>query len=107
MRSHEVTVGRTVAVVIDHGEDFYTALTEACQAHGIRQGYIPMFVGGLSSAKIVGTCEQIKNPLAPVWSQVHLTNVEALGAGTLAYDETTDTCSPHVHISVALRARVS
>ena len=100
MRSHEVTTGRTVVAVFDHGEDFYTALDQACRAHNIRQGYIPMFIAGLSSADIVGTCDRLDNPQAPVWSKVHLTNLEALGGGTLAYDPDTDTIQPHIHVTV-------
>jgi hypothetical protein len=50
-----------------------------------------MFIAGLASADIVGTCERLEDPNAPVWSKVHLTNIEALGGGTLAYDENTDT----------------
>lgn len=41
MRSHDVTLGRTIAVVFDHGEDFYAALDQACRTHGIRQGLHP------------------------------------------------------------------
>lgn len=100
MRSHEVTTGRTVVAVFDHGEDFYAALDQACRAHDIRQGYIPMFIAGLSSADIVGTCDRLDNPQAPVWSKVHLTNLEALGGGTLAYDPDTDTIQPHIHLTV-------
>ena len=36
--------------------------------------------------------------------KVQLTNVEALGAGTLAYDPVTETVAPHIHISVGLKA---
>lgn len=104
MRSHEVTVGRTVAVAFDHGEDFHTALADACRAHQIRQGYIPMFIAGFATAEIVGTCQRLDDPLAPVWSAVHLSNVEALGAGTLAYDEHIDTVQPHLHVTVGLKA---
>jgi predicted DNA-binding protein with PD1-like motif len=103
MRSHQVTSGRTIAAVFDHGEDFRTSLQEVCRNHGIRQGYIPMFIAGLSTADIVGTCERLKDPAAPVWSKVQLSNVEALGGGTLAYDEATDTISPHIHITVGLK----
>jgi predicted DNA-binding protein with PD1-like motif len=38
-----------------------------------------------------------------VWTKVHLTNVEALGAGTLAYDETNDQVLPHIHVSIGLK----
>jgi predicted DNA-binding protein with PD1-like motif len=38
-----------------------------------------------------------------VWSSVHLSNVEALGGGTIAYDESTDQILPHIHVSVGLK----
>nr|WP_247674420.1 DNA-binding protein [Micromonospora sp. C51] len=65
-----------IGVEFDHGDDFYTALTHACHTHGIRQSYIPIFIAGLSTAKIVGTCHRLDNPNAPVWSHVDLTNIE-------------------------------
>lgn len=98
MRTHELVIGRTVAVVFDHGEDFFSSLQQACAANGIRQGYIPVFIAGLSDASIVGTCEKLADPAAPVWSSVHLSNVEALGGGTLASGP--DGVSPHIHITV-------
>jgi predicted DNA-binding protein with PD1-like motif len=45
-----------------------------------------------------------ENPEAPVWSSVHLENVEAVGGGTLAYDDETGTVLPHIHVSVGLKA---
>jgi predicted DNA-binding protein with PD1-like motif len=104
LRSQEVTTGRTILAAFDHGDDFYTALDQTCREHGIRQGYIPMFIAGLRTADIVGTCEELADPDAPVWSKVHLTNVEALGGGTLAYDPATDTVTPHIHVAVGLKA---
>jgi hypothetical protein len=63
-----------------------------------------MFIAGLSTAEIVGTCQRLDDPAAPVWSAVHLTNIEALGGGTLAYDQANDTITPHIHITVGLKA---
>ena len=103
MRSHELTPGRMIGVVFDHGDNFFTALTDTCHAHGIKQGYIPMFIAGLSTAQIVGTCQRLDNPDAPVWSHVDLTNIEALGGGTIAWDDTTQTIQPHIHITVGLK----
>lgn len=34
---------------------------------------------------------------------MHLTNVEAIGGGTIAYDEANDTILPHIHVSVGLK----
>lgn len=92
-----------ISVVFDHSDDFFTALAEACRAHDIKQGYIPMFIAGLSAAKIVGTCQRLDNPNAPVWTHVDLTNVEALGGGTIAWDDTNQKILPHIHITAGLK----
>lgn len=69
----------------------------------MRQGYIPAFIAGFREVRIVGTCEKLDNPNAPVWAAVHLSNVEALGAGTLAYDQANDRVAPHIHVSVGVK----
>ncbi|MDS1272429.1 DUF296 domain-containing protein [Lipingzhangella sp. LS1_29] len=103
MRSHELTQGRTFGLVFEHGEDFFSSLHAFCHANDIRQGYIPMFIAGFSHVDIVGTCEKLTDPDAPVWSKVQLSNVEVLGGGTLAYAETTGSISPHIHVAVGLK----
>ncbi|GAB3934030.1 hypothetical protein GCM10029976_042400 [Kribbella albertanoniae] len=105
MRAAELTMGRTFAVHFDHGDDFYTALAEFCVQHEVRQGFIPMFIAGMREVQLVGTCEKLENPNAPVWSSVHLENVEAVGAGTLAYDDASGNVLPHIHASVGLKAQ--
>lgn len=92
-----------IGVTFDHGEDFFTALADACRINGIRHGYIPVFIAGFSSVEIVGTCQRLDNPQAPLWDRVHLSNVEALGGGTIAYDEAEDRILPHIHVSVGLK----
>ncbi|TDO27958.1 putative DNA-binding protein with PD1-like motif [Kribbella sp. VKM Ac-2527] len=104
MQAAEVTTGRTFAVRFDHGEDFYTALADFCRSYNVRQGFIPMFIAGLRDVDLVGTCEKLDDPDAPVWSKVHLENAEAIGGGTLAYDDTTGSVLPHIHLSVGLKA---
>jgi predicted DNA-binding protein with PD1-like motif len=103
VRSHELTLGRSFGVAFDHGEDFFTALAEFCRANHLRQGYIPVFIAGFAEAEIVGTCGKLDDPQAPVWSSVHLTNIEALGGGTLAYDEASDAVRPYIHLTVGLK----
>lgn len=105
MRSHEMTIGRTIGVTFDHGEDFFTALAEACRTNNVRQGYIPMFIAGFAEARIVGACDKLDDPAAPVWSAVHLSNAEALGGGTIAYDPENGKILPHIHVSVGLKER--
>lgn len=103
MRSHELTIGRTFGIVFDHGDDFFDTLNAFCTSNNVRQGYIPMFIAGFAEAKIVGTCERLTDPGAPVWSRVHLTNVEALGCGTIGYDPETNRVLPHIHTSLGLK----
>jgi predicted DNA-binding protein with PD1-like motif len=105
MQSRELIIGRTFGVTFDHGDDFFETLSRFCQDNDVRQGYIPMFIAGFAEAEIVGTCEKLKDPKAPVWSQVHLENAEALGCGTLAYDPENDRVLPHIHTAVGLKAQ--
>ncbi len=104
MRSHELTVARTFGVALDDGDDFFEALNRFCASTGIRQGYLPMFLAGFREAEIVGTCQKLADPRAPVWSAVHLENVDALGCGTITYDEGEDRILPHVHTTLGLKA---
>jgi predicted DNA-binding protein with PD1-like motif len=102
MRASELKHGRTFAVAFGHGDDFMTSLAKFCRDNDVRQGYIPMFLAGFAEVDVVGTCEKLDDPQAPVWTKVHLTNVEALGCGTIARDDT-DGILPHIHASVGLK----
>ena len=52
----------------------------------------------------MGTCEKLADPDTPLWSGVHPKNMEALGCGTIAYDEAEDRILPHVHAALGLKA---
>jgi|SRR5262245_1406421 len=103
MRSHELVIGRTFGLALDHGEDLFAALGEFCRANNVRQGYIPFFLAGFSSLRLVGTCEELADPVAPPPGSVYLTNVEAHGGGTLSYNAEQDSTFPHIHVSVGLK----
>jgi len=103
VRSQVLTMGRTFGVVFDHGDDFLPTLAEFCKVNNVRQGYIPSFIAGLREVDLVGTCEKLDNPDAPVWTRVHLSNVEAFGGGTLAFAPETGDVSPHIHVAVGLK----
>src|SRR5688572_21072360 len=105
MQSRELTTGRTFGVIFDHGDDFFVTLSTFCRDNDVRQGYIPMFIAGFAEAEIVGTCEKLEDPKAPVWSKVYLKNAEALGCGTLAYDPENEQVLPHIHTSLGLKAQ--
>ena len=104
MRSHEVRLGRSFAVSFDDGDDFFTALDEFCRRHEVRQGYIPSFIAGMAEVDLVGTCDKLDDPRAPVWSKVRVDNVEAFGGGNIAWDEANQRVAPHVHVAVGLKA---
>ncbi|MGH3858478.1 hypothetical protein [Actinokineospora sp.] len=70
-------------------------------------GYIPSFIAGFAEVDIVGTCDKLDDPAAPVWTKVHLRNVEAFGGGTLAYDPDTDQVLPHIHVAVGLKEQAA
>jgi len=103
VHSHQLATGRTFGIRFDPGESFFPALEEFCTAHGVRCGYIPMFIAAFAEADIVGTCDKLDDPAAPVWSKVHLANAEALGAGTIAYDGEAGRILPHVHTTLGLK----
>ena len=102
MKASELKAGRTFGVTFQHGDEFMPSLADFCRENEVRQGYIPMFIAGFAEADIVGTCEKLEDPQAPVWTKVHVTNVEALGCGTIARDDT-DGILPHVHVAVGLK----
>jgi hypothetical protein len=58
----ELTIGRTFVVHFDHGDDFYTALSDFCREQDVKQGFIPMFIAGMREVELVGTFEKLDNP---------------------------------------------
>jgi predicted DNA-binding protein with PD1-like motif len=104
MKAAQLTLGRAFGVTFDHGEDFLESLAAFCAEHAVRQGFVPSFIAGLAEARIVGACDKLEDPDAPVWSAVHLTNVEAFGGGTFTHLDD-GTFSPHIHVTVGEKAR--
>jgi predicted DNA-binding protein with PD1-like motif len=103
LQSKELRLGRSFGVTFDHGDDFFTALEQFCRANKVHQAYVPAFIAGFKSVRLVGTCEKLEDPGAPVWSSVYLENAEALGSGTIAYSSADDRYLPHIHVAVGLK----
>ncbi|MER6913889.1 PPC domain-containing DNA-binding protein [Streptomyces sp. NPDC000594] len=103
MRATEFTRGREFALALDHGEDFYTALTAFCTEHEVRSAFVPVIIGAFRSARLVGACEPPADLEAPVWAETVVEYTEAQGSGTLAWDPDTGTLAPHIHISTGLK----
>lgn len=105
MKSTPLTLGRSFGLTFDHGEDFFDALTAFCTENRVSQGYIPCFIASFFEVELVGTSDKLEDPKAPVWSKVHLENVEVLGCGTLAFNPGRKAVQPHIHVSVGLKGQ--
>ncbi|MFE5594152.1 PPC domain-containing DNA-binding protein [Streptomyces sp. NPDC056549] len=103
MRFAQVRTGRQFVLALDHGEDFFGGLARFCEDQDIRSGYIPSFVGGFRSARLVGSCEPLADPEAPLWEEITVETLEALGGGTLAWDPDKDYLAPHIHVAAGIK----
>jgi predicted DNA-binding protein with PD1-like motif len=103
MRAAQTDPGRTFTVALDHGEDFHQGLAEFCARHHVRSGSVT-FLGGLRQARLVGTCGPLAEPDQPLWDEVTVDHLEALGHGTLAWNTETDAPAPHIHLTAGLKA---
>ncbi|WP_059006563.1 PPC domain-containing DNA-binding protein [Streptomyces specialis] len=107
MRASQVTRGREFVVAFDHGEDFFLSLQQFCTEHGVRSGYLPFFLGGFRSARLVGTCGPLESPETPLWESVEVRCLEVLGTGTLAWDPENGRVAPHIHVSAGLKGEAA
>ncbi|WP_326812458.1 DNA-binding protein [Streptomyces scopuliridis] len=107
MSATPLTIGRNFGVALDDGDDFLQQLGAFCAEYAIRSTYIPLFLGGFHSVQLVGTCDPIDDPSVPVWAATEYTTLEALGSGTIAWDEESDTVAPHIHIAVGLKGQAT
>lgn len=104
MQCQQAREGRTFVLAFADGDNFLDELRAFCLEQRVEQGYIPMFLGGFRTVRLVGTCEPLADPEAPVWSEVVLHHVEAFGVGTLARHPEGGGFDPHIHLSVGLKA---
>jgi len=99
----EIVVGRSLLVVVEPGEPLMTTLVAACGDHGIRQGYLPVFLGAFSTVGLIGTCRPVADPDTPISDAVWLDNVEGAGSGTLCVDPQRGETVLHLHAAVGLK----
>ena len=104
MISTEIETGRHFAVVLQPGDDVLGSLAAVCAEHGIRQGYLPVFLGAFTRVSLIGTCSPIADHGAPLPDSVHLEGVEGTGSGTIAFDPSTGGVLAHVHVAVGVKA---
>jgi predicted DNA-binding protein with PD1-like motif len=53
MKSAVLTVGRISSVTFEHGNAFFSELQAFCVENGVKQGYIPFFIAGMSEAELI------------------------------------------------------
>lgn len=104
MFSAELTAGRRFALVLQPGDDVTESLTRFCRENGVEQGYLPVFLGAFSTLSLIGTCEPVDDEFEPMPKSVHLTNVEGIGSGTIAWDGDGARVLPHLHVAVGLKS---
>lgn len=75
----------------------------ACGGHGIRQGYLPVFLGAFSTVRLIGTCGPLLDPDAPISDEVWLDNVEGSGSGTLCVDPRQGDSVLHLHAALGVK----
>lgn len=100
MRSAEVTPGRRIAVVLHSGDDVLASIAAACTEHGIRQGYIPLFLGAFRAVRFIASQVPGADPEPPLKDSVEVTYAEGVGSGSITWDA--ETGAPHVHLHVAI-----
>lgn len=101
MFSSELTTGRRFIVVLQPGDDILPSIVEACERHGIAQGYLPVFLGAFSTVTLIATSEPILDEDAPLPLTASHRNSEGTGSGTLV---TVDgSIVPHVHVAVGAK----
>jgi len=107
MTSSELKPGRYFGVTFEHEKDFFEELNLFCKDNNVKQAFIPMFIAGFSEVEMVGTCDKVENPQAPIWSKVYLEYVDVFGSGTITYDEKNQKILPHIHVSVGVKPQSS
>ena len=104
VRSHQLRIGRTFGVTFDHADDFFTALTDSPreQRHA---GHHPDLHRRLRRGKNRRDLRKDRQSRCALWDSVYLTNVEAMGSGTVAFDPDENKIQPHIHVSIELKER--
>ena len=103
MFSSEITAGRRIIVVLQPGDDVLPSIVEACDQHGISQGYLPVFLGAFATVTLIATAEPILDEDAPLPLSVTHRNTEGTGSGTLVSVD--GVLVPHVHIAVGAKGQ--
>lgn len=100
MRSAEIHPGRQFALLLEPGEDVLSSLVDIARRTGIRQGYVPLFLGAFSVVEFIGTCRTVEDDDLPLNDSVEVSSTEGTGCASIAWDDSTQ--RPHVHLHAAV-----
>lgn len=98
MRSHSVTTGRRLLVILEPGDEVLASIAAACRLHGIEQAVVVTFSGAFRSARLIAAARPPADPEAPMPDTVEVAYSEGVGSGTV----TSDAGGLTVHVHVAL-----
>lgn len=101
MFGSEVSLGRTVLVVLEPGDDVIGELAAACRRFGLDGAYIPVFLGAFTEISLIGGEHPPADEDAPMPTSVVVRNCEGLGSGTV----TRGADGPLVHLHASVGAK--
>ncbi|CAN5336557.1 hypothetical protein BH09ACT6_BH09ACT6_08200 [soil metagenome] len=103
MLSHELTLGRSIGVILQPGDDVLRSIVDACILHRVRQGYVPVFLGAFRSVRLIATTAGLLDPEPPLADAVDVAYTEGIGNGSFSWDESTGEPHVHLHVSVGVK----
>ncbi|MGO3885894.1 MAG: PPC domain-containing DNA-binding protein [Mycetocola sp.] len=103
MRTAELTLGRSIVVVLEPGDEVVASVRAACAEYGISQGYVPMLSGAFRAVELIATTTPVADEEPPLPDRVTVPYTEGTGCGTVMFDEETGAGEPHLHVAVGIK----
>ncbi|PRY68813.1 putative DNA-binding protein with PD1-like motif [Glaciihabitans tibetensis] len=103
MLSAELRIGRRIGIVLQPGDDVLQSISDACVAHDIRQGFIPVFVGAFRAARFIASHSPIDDQETPLKEVVDIAYAEGLGSGSVTWDAAAQRHQIHVHLVAGVK----
>ncbi|WP_213814440.1 PPC domain-containing DNA-binding protein [Glaciihabitans sp. dw_435] len=103
MQSVELTTGRRIGVVLHPGDDVLSTIADACVFHGVKQGYVSVFLGAFRSVRFIASHEPVADPEPPLKDSTTVEYVEGVGSGSVTWDEVLGAPQVHLHVAVGVK----
>jgi len=105
MQSAQLTIGRTIGVVLHPGDDVLASIAQACRDHEVRQGVIGTLLGAFRSVTLIATREPLADEEPPLADSVVVPYAEGVGSGTISFDRDLDEHRVHLHVAVGVKSQ--